>query len=196
MGQNLRIAGSSNGRTAAFEAVYLGSIPSPATGMILDFYIFIVALGLCVMYFFLSCSLAHFFEWEKPNFQIRRSLRSLGLIFLTAGVVFIAMNLVDDRQLANRIEHAFGGGFLAFLMCYLVARDMGRPITRFQFFVLGFLVVTALGVANEIFEFFAQEYYGIILAKNLDDTWLDLISNTVGAFIGAAIFVPMLNAKK
>ncbi len=159
-------------------------------------YVFVVALGLCVMYFVLSYSLARFFEWEKPRFSFRASLRSIALIFLVACAVFVAMNAVEDRQIANRIEHAFGGGFLAFLVCYLVARDVGRPITRFQFFVLSFLVVTALGVANEIFEFVAQNYLGLVVAKTLNDTWLDLISNTVGACIGAAIFVPMLGARK
>jgi hypothetical protein len=162
----------------------------------LDLYVFIVALGLCVMYFVLSYCLAHFFEWEGPHFSFGKTARSLSLILLGASAVFVAMNLVEDRQLANRIEHAFGGGFLAFLVCYLVARDMGRPITRFQFFVLSFLVVTALGVANEVLEFFAQEYFGVVLAKNLNDTWLDLISNTTGALIGAALFVPILGKMK
>ncbi len=162
---------------------------------VLSMYVFIVALGLCVMYFVFSYCLARFFQWENPKFTMRQSVRSLGLIFLLASIVFIAMNIVEDRQIANRIEHAFGGGFLAFMVCYLVARDMARPITRFQFFVLSFLVVTALGVANEILEFFAQEYFGVVLAKNLNDTWLDLISNTIGAFIGAAAFVPLLKTK-
>ncbi len=164
--------------------------------MILDLYVFIVASGLSIMYFVLSYCLAQFFEWEWPKFSLRTSLRSVALIFFVALLVFIAMSLVENRQIANRIEHAFGGGFLAFLVCYLVARDVGRPITRFQFFVLSFLVVTALGVANEILEFFAQNYWGFYVAKTVNDTWLDLISNTVGAFIGAAIFVPILGARK
>lgn len=165
--------------------------------MILEnMYVFFVAFGLSVMYFVLSYCLARFFEWERPTFPRGRTARSLLFIFLGASLVFIVMNIVEDRQIANRIEHAFGGGFLAFLVCYLVARDMGRPITRFQFFVLSFLVVTALGVANEILEFIAQEYFGVYFAKNLNDTWLDLISNTIGAGIGATVFVPMLNAKK
>ncbi len=164
--------------------------------MILDFYVFIVALGLCVMYFVLSYCLAHFFEWDSPKLKLRTSLHAIASILFVALLVFTAMNIVDDRQIANRIEHAFGGGFLAFLVCYLVARDLGRPITRFQFFALSFLVVTALGVANEILEFYAQEYFGVILAKNLNDTWLDLISNTVGAFIGASLFVPLLKQKR
>lgn len=164
--------------------------------MILDLYVFVAALGLCAMYFFLSYCLAWFFEWEVPKFKIHSSLRAIALIFIVALLVFTAMNIVQDRQLANRIEHAFGGGFLAFLVCYVVVRDMGRPITRFQFFVLSFLVVTALGVANEILEFFAQEYFGVVLAKSLNDTWLDLISNTTGALIGAALFVPIIGRMK
>ncbi len=164
--------------------------------MILNMYVFFVAFGLSIMYFVLSYCLAQFFELERPRFLFAQTARSLLLIFLVACAVFVAMSVVDDRQIANRIEHAFGGGFLAFLVCYLVARDMGRPITRFQFFVLSFLVVTALGVANEILEFFAQNYWGFYVAKTVNDTWLDLISNTIGAFIGAAVFVPMLSTRK
>ncbi len=157
-------------------------------------YVLVVASGLSLMYFMLSYCLALFFEWERPRFTVAKSARAISQIFLVAVVVMIAMNSVDDRQIANRIEHAFGGGFLAFMVCYLVARDIGRPMTRFQFFVLAFLVVTAFGVANEILEFFVQEYFGIVLAKNLNDTWLDLISNTIGAFIGAVCFVPLLRS--
>lgn len=164
--------------------------------MMLDMYVFFVAFWLSVLYFVLSYCLAAFFEWEKPSFSVRASCISIFSIFAVAFGVFVAMTLVEDRQLANRIEHAFGGGFLAFLVCYLVARDMGRPITRFQFLVLAFLTVTALGVANEIFEFFGQNYFGWIVAKHLNDTWYDLISNTVGALIAAALFVPLIKTKR
>lgn len=159
-------------------------------------YVFLVMVGLWAMYFFLAYCLAFFFEWDRPTFTVTKSIRSLGLISLGAALVFLVMESVESRELANRIEHAFGGGFLAFLTCYMVARDVGRSLTRFQFFVLAFLTVTALGVANEILEFIAQEYFGYVLAKNLNDTWLDLISNTIGAFLGAAVFVPLLKSKR
>lgn len=163
--------------------------------MLETMYVLVVAGGLSLMYFVLSYCLALFFEWEMPKFTVRKSMRVIGIIFFIAFLVMLMMESVENRELANRIEHAFGGGVLAFLMCYLVARDNGKRITRFQFFVLAFLTVTALGVANEILEFIAQEYFGIVLAKNLNDTWLDLVSNTVGAFIGAVCFVPLVRIK-
>jgi hypothetical protein len=163
--------------------------------MLETMYVLVVATGLSLMYFILSCCLALFFEWRWPQFTLKKSLRAIGIIFAVAVLVMVAMESVESRELANRIEHAVGGGFLAFLVCYLVARDMGQRITRFQFFVLAFLTVTALGVANEIIEFIAQEHFGIVLAKNLNDTWLDLISNTLGALFAAACFVPRIHTK-
>ncbi len=53
-------------------------------------------------------------------------------------------------ELSNRVLHVFGGGFLAFLICFLAALDSRVRIRRFQFFLFSFLIVIALGVANEI----------------------------------------------
>jgi hypothetical protein len=154
-------------------------------------YVAFVALGLCFFYFVLSYGLAIFFSWDWPRFTWR-TMYSLAIILVTATAVIVAVESAPSLELANRIQHAFGGGFLAFLTCFLVAKDMGRPITRFQFFVLSFLIVTALGVANEIFEFVMQDFFGFYFAKHLNDTWLDLVSNTVGALTAALILVPLI----
>ena len=157
-------------------------------------YLAIVAVALCAMYFLLSFALARFFGWEKPDFSLR-TLYSLSAILVTAGITLVVMFQIDDREIANRIEHIFGGGFLGFLVCYLVARDAAKKITYFQLFVLGFLTVTALGVGNEILEFVAQEHFGIVLAKDLNDTWLDLVSNMLGTLLAASICIPLFVRK-
>ncbi len=153
-------------------------------------YLAVVAVGFCAMYFVLSYALAHFFEWERPTFSLK-TLYSISAILVTAGAILVLMHYIDDRELANRVEHTLGGGFLGFLVCYLVARDAAKKITHFQLLILGFLVVTTLGVGNEIIEFVAQEHFGIAFAKNLNDTWLDLVSNTLGVLIAALFFVPL-----
>ena len=100
---------------------------------------------------------------------------------------------IADPEWSNRLLHALGGGFVAFFVCFLVARDSQIDITRFQFFVFSFLLVTAFGVGNEILEFAIQHYLDLTFARDVADTWLDLVSNTVGVLVAAAIMVPFIH---
>lgn len=75
-------------------------------------------------------------------------------------------------------------------------KDSTLSISRFQFLTLSMLLVTAMGVGNEILEFFLQNYFYLISSQNPLDTWLDLISNTLGIITGALIFTPFLNLKR
>lgn len=81
------------------------------------------------------------------------------------------------------------------IICFLVVRDSGLKIGRFQFFVFSAMIVTALGVGNEILEYYAQTYFGIIAAATVDDTWLDLISNTVGICAAALLLIPSFRSE-
>jgi hypothetical protein len=95
-------------------------------------------------------------------------------------------------EFSNRVLHAYGGGFMAFLVCFLVVRDSKLSLTKFQFFIFSFLIVAALGVANEILEFFLQNYAGMIFSSHINDTWYDLMSNTIGSLIATVCFVPCI----
>jgi hypothetical protein len=104
--------------------------------------------------------------------------------------------LIPDVQFSNRFLHAFGGGFLGFLVCFLAVKDNNLKIDRFRFFVFSFLIVIALGVANELMEFILQTYTHFIFSPTSTDTWLDLASNLVGIILAAAIFVPFVSRKR
>ena len=101
-----------------------------------------------------------------------------------------------NQELANRLLHALGGGALGTLTCYLATKDSKVNITTFQFFIFSFLLVTALGVGNELLEFFLQETTGEIFSNSNIDAWLDLASNTVGALLASAVFVPIFSKLK
>lgn len=154
-------------------------------------YIFAIGLAFCVSYFILAYLFALFFEKPLPRFS-RKSLYSLAAIFVASIITYLIVHPIPDPELANRVQHALGGGVLAVLTCYLIVRDTQLPLSRFQFFALSFLVATSLGVANELLESVLQNHFHFVIAETVDDTWLDLWSNTIGAFLGVTYFVPFL----
>jgi hypothetical protein len=107
-------------------------------------------------------------------------------------VAYTISDTIPDIWWGNRFLHAVGGGALCVIICFLVVRDNDVKIGRFQFLVFSAMVVTTLGVGNEILEYYAQTYFDIIAASTIDDTWLDLISNTVGIGITAALLTPLI----
>ncbi len=157
-------------------------------------YLIAITVGLCVAYFILLFLFWFFFENKKAEIP-KNSFRSIILIILLSLAGYVVVLNIPDLELGNRFLHAFGGGFLAFMVCFLVVKDSTLPITKFQFFVFSALIVTALGVSNELLEFFLQHYFGLISSASTTDTWLDLLSNTVGSIIASTCFVPFISRK-
>lgn len=158
-------------------------------------YLVAITLSLCISYFALFFISPFFFENRLPKIGLK-SLVSVVLIFILSFLgYFIAFN-IQDPEIGNRFLHGFGGGFTALLVCFLAVKDSNLQIRKFQFTIFSLLVVTALGVANEILEFFLQNYTGIVFSTSVNDTWLDLISNTVGMLIAVISFTPFVNIKK
>ena len=160
-------------------------------------YLLALTIGYGLAYVGLCALFPHFFEnaFLKPG---AISKKSLAYIVAFACVVFVVSAGISDMELSNRVLHVFGGGFLAFFICFLAARDSRVRIRRFQFFLFSFLIVIALGVANEILEFFLQNYFHFGFTRNVNDTWLDLISNVAGALIASLcllLFVPKSKTK-
>lgn len=89
-----------------------------------------------------------------------------------------------------------GGAFISYLACFLVVEDRNIKINKIQFFIFSALVVTTLGVGNELLEFFLQHYTHLVFSNDSLDTWLDLASNTAGIFIAALVFTPFINKEE
>lgn len=149
--------------------------------------LFIFAPLYCIVYAVLLNIYSLFFRNAFSGIR-NISGKSILAIFTTSILVGIAVMMIPDYEWGNRIQHAIGGGFIAYLVCFLVARDLKLKLGWLQFVSFSFLVVCALGVANEILEFYLQNFAGMLMARSINDTWLDLISNTIGALAGALIF--------
>ena len=152
-------------------------------------YLLFLLCAMCSAYFGLTYLFWGFFEDKLPPAFRRRSLYSILGISVFMLIVFTGVYLMPsmDLGIGNRILHACGGGFLAYVVCFLVVRDSGLRISRFRFFIFTFLVVTALGVANEMLEFQLQSTTSLIFSPTPTDTWLDLASNLVGSLIAAVL---------
>ncbi len=154
-------------------------------------YFLALIIGYALFYFAAYFLYPYFFEGRavKPT---DRSWISIVVIVLAFFAAYSASAVIQDLQLRNRVLHAFGGGFLASLICWLAVRDSRLRIGRFRFFVFTFLLVMTLGVANEIAEYFLQGRTGMVFATDVNDTWLDLLSNAVGALLGWACLTPFV----
>jgi len=147
-----------------------------------------IVVGLCVSYFALALLFAFFFENRMPQFT-GRAVMSVCIIAFCATLAFILAAVIPDTEFGNRIQHAFGGGFVTYLICYLAVRDSNVRVDRLHFAIFALLIVTAMGVANELLEFFLQTHTAGVFADNPLDTWRDLASNSVGALIAACVFL-------
>ena len=154
-------------------------------------YLILVALGFCFVYVALLFLYALFFKSALPTMRLRFAYSAAWILALYTAVSLFA-GTIEDLELSNRILHIFGGGFLAYFVCFLVAKDLTLQVSRFHFIVFSLLVVSALGVANEIIEYFLQNYTSLSFATSANDTWLDLMSNSIGAFIGTVLLTPFI----
>ncbi len=153
-------------------------------------YLIALGLGLCVSYAGLVSVLPWLLE-GRPLRLPRVAARSLIVIVFAAFAAFFVSFQIGDEQWANRFLHVFGGGFVGFLVCVLAARDSGLGIGRTRFFVAAALMVTCMGVANELVEFFLDTYTSLLFSASRIDTWLDLASNAIGVCIAAPFFLPL-----
>ena len=155
-------------------------------------YLLFLIASFCLAYFLLRFIFSSFFEQTSARLNARSVFFSLSGIVCSILIVYIVSYAIPNAEIGNRILHIFGGGFLSFLLCFLVVKDSGLRIGRFRFFVFSFFVTVTLGVANEIAEFFLQHYLAFDFARTITDTWLDLLSNVVGAVIAGVCFVPFI----
>ncbi|MDB5266221.1 MAG: hypothetical protein JWN89_36 [Parcubacteria group bacterium] len=153
--------------------------------------LFGISFAYPILYLVSLFLVAYFFEQRIPKLDFHRACLSIVTILI---LNFFSALIVEsfDGALANRIQHGLCGGFLALVVCFLAIRDSKVVINKFQFFVFTALVVTALGVGNEILEFVLQHYLGFVMSTTIEDTWLDLISNSIGIILAASITVPFL----
>ena len=156
-------------------------------------YLGFLFVTISLSYFAVSAFFTYFFENRRPVFA-QQTIVSLTVIVAITSAAFFASIFLPDKELGNRILHAFGGGFAQFLACFFAARDMNIRASRLKIFIFSFMAVTTLGVFNELMEFFLQSTVGLQSAETITDTWLDLVSNTVGILLSALVTMPFLHS--
>lgn len=112
--------------------------------------------------------------------------------------LILAFCLPVDVEMSNRIQHALGGGFTIVIVSYFAWKNIHSKnnLWIFVFPIMAILIGTLAGVLNEILEFFGQNYFGIEFALDINDTWLDLIANSIGILLGAIICTMLLQMHK
>lgn len=157
--------------------------------MLTIIFIFLTLIAYTLLYFALLWLVPTFFNQKHYNIATRKTVRSL-LIFLPLTLVFLLIaNYLISGEFGNRIQHAIAGGFTAYMIYFLSVKDSGVKISPFQALVFGFLLISTLGVLNELLEFILQNSIGIIFNNNDPlDTWKDLASNTFGILLAMLVF--------
>jgi len=153
-----------------------------------------MTFGLCVAYYVIFKIFTVFFSAEKARISIA-SIRSVVIILVISVLGYIITFKITDLELGNRVLHIVVGGFLVTLICFLVVKDGGFQINKLQFFIFSLFVVTAFGVFNEHIEYFLQTYVRVLFYSNPRDTWLDLLSNSIGIISANIILLPFINRK-
>ncbi len=156
------------------------------------------AIAMVLIYWVVYAVLLHLFSYffnlkaYSNKGGVFKSLVFISVVFL---LFFAISEVVTDRDLGNRILHSLAGGFTATLLCFFAMRDSCTNITRLQFAIFTFLIVMSLGVANEITEFAGQNLGLYVFSTSINDTWLDLVSNTVGAIVGCVALTPFVKSR-
>lgn len=157
-------------------------------------YLIAITIGLCITYAGLTVLYPYFFNTGKVSIS-NIQIRSLAIIITLSIFGYIVAFTIPNIELSNRILHGFGGGFMSLVTCFLAGQDSQISIDRVRFLFFSLLIVSALGVSNEIFEFFLQNYMGWTFAITINDTWHDLISNLIGSVIGGICLFPFVDFK-
>lgn len=158
-------------------------------------YLGLVSMALVATYVLLKSFLPYFLDLKShPPAQLNL-YRTYALIASLSVGIHVLSYLIPSIELGNRFIHAAGGGFMGVLVCFLAVKHSGIVIDRTRLAVLCLLLVTTLGVFNEIAEFYLQYYIGFVSAPHIYDTWLDLISNMFGYMVAVAALLPFHNPK-
>lgn len=140
--------------------------------MILIFLSFFVPIA---VYFFLPLLT----QWLSGKPPVKRTILIIaGLIYFVSW--YLPSPKVDQMQTAF-MTHFVGGGIFSGIVWVYVRKQLGLNYRPLQDLVFTYILVSALGVANELFEFFITRT-GLASLTSYD-TWWDLVANTSGALL-------------
>lgn len=160
------------------------------------FYFLFLTTSITLSYFVIPFIISHLLN-IKLDYNLRNNklkiLRSLTLITTFSIVTFLISGFFFDKELGNRFLHSIGGGFVMVLVIFFSIKDFNIKINRIQYLIISLLIVTFLGVINELTEYIFQLQFNLIFNNNIYDTWLDLGSNLIGSILAISITLRSLS---
>lgn len=98
---------------------------------------------------------------------------------------YLPSPLIDGRDTAFT-THFIGGGLFCGLLWLYLKDNLEINLSPFWEVVSLYFLVSGLGVANELFEWFTVQVH--LSDLNPSDTWWDLVANTTGALLFWVIY--------
>lgn len=92
------------------------------------------------------------------------------------------------------LTHFFGGGVFVGLLCLYFRPLIKRELIWYEELAILFVLVSAFGVVNELYELFAYETG--ISSQSVTDTSWDLVANTLGAMTFFIVYKATVMAKR
>jgi len=89
-------------------------------------------------------------------------------------------------------QHFVGGGIYSACLFIYFRHTLGWKLPKYTAILFLFAWVSALGVANELFEFTLHQLH--LVEIDISDTSWDLVANTLGAFAGYLLLHPLLGS--
>jgi len=135
-----------------------------------------VALSVVVpllIYFGLPSLLKKFGGHEPGSRQL---LAAAGLLYFVS--IYLPSPLIDGFD-TKFVTHFVGGGVFSGLLWLYLIRNLGLKMKPWLELASLYFLVSGLGVANELFEFFLAST-GIMYIPSWD-TWWDFLANSLGA---------------
>jgi hypothetical protein len=143
-------------------------------------YLVAIAIGMLTLYILCYFVSQKLFKRSQCKLTKQSIISLLLILIFSVCVYFVSYHLITNKVLGNRFLHIFGGGFTLFIVVFLALKDAKIKLKSWVVLLIGFMVVTLLGLFNEVLEILIQKNIGFTLATSLDDTLLDLLSNNIG----------------
>ena len=113
------------------------------------------------------------------------------VVMVAAQLVASALSYRFGGVLGNALLHGLGGGVAAALLfTYLVGTFEVAWSVRVQAVGL-FILVSTLGVLNELGEYVVELFHLAVYSEDTHDTWRDFTANTVGAALGFVLLLAL-----
>lgn len=120
---------------------------------------------------------------DKPSFDAN-VLYLLLAATLPLIWVFVPDEIIENRAV-NFLQHSLGGGVAVGLVSVYFIKTLKEEFKMLNAFVVQVFVfyalVSMLGVANELLEFFLDYFNLGVFSADRYDTWYDLLANSLGA---------------